>query len=384
MGRKRMRLRWLTVTLLLGCLLSAALATSAAPGTPTAAVNAADAPHGLAGIQPPALSATAALAVDLTTGVELYEQNADTPAPPASTMKIVTALVARQTLQLDDQITVQDSDLIDPAIYSTMGLEAGDVVSVGDLLRGLLIPSGGDAGNALARAAGQRLGASDADGVARFVTELNTFAANAGLRDSRFTNPIGADDPNELSTARDLARATQLLLGDQFLTQTVETASQVVHVGGANPRDLELHNSNQLLGARDDVFGIKTGTEDTAGQCLILGYWRGDDQIISVVLGSQDRYADAQALMDAIDAAYRWEALGLGASSAGASDALAAQGLTFAVRRTVLMTQAQAAALTYQLDLNATSGDSTQRGVVIFRVGDRVVGRLPVYSTLPR
>jgi D-alanyl-D-alanine carboxypeptidase len=179
-------------------------------------------------------------------------------------------------------------------------------------------------------------------------------------------------------------RATQQLLDDQFLTQIVGTSSAVVHVGGPNARDLELHTSNELLGARGDVFGVKTGTEDTAGQCLILGYWRGDNRVIGVVLGSQDRYADMQALTDAIDAAYSWVALGIGAQSLGATDALAAQGLTFAVRRTIFMTRQQADRLAYQIDLSATSGDPAQRGVVIFKLGERVIGRLPVYSALPR
>jgi D-alanyl-D-alanine carboxypeptidase (penicillin-binding protein 5/6) len=375
------RVRGVAVMLLVSVLL-AGLPTRAAPATPTPTPS--DAPHGLLGIQPPALTATSAFVVDLTTGVELYEQNVDTPVPPASTMKIVTALLARQMLTLDDQVTVEDGDLIDATIYSTMGLEAGDVISVGDLLRGLLIPSGGDAGNALARAAGVKLGASDDKAVGRFVDELNTYAARIGMRGSHFTNPIGEDDPNELSTARDLVRATQQLLDDQFLTQIVGTSSAVVHVGGPNARDLELHTSNELLGARGDVFGVKTGTEDTAGQCLILGYWRGDNRVIGVVLGSQDRYADMQALMDAIDAAYSWVALGIGAQSLGATDALAAQGLTFAVRRTIFMTRQQADGLAYQIDLSATSGDPAQRGVVIFKLGERVIGRLPVYSALPR
>jgi D-alanyl-D-alanine carboxypeptidase len=229
-----------------------------------------------------------------------------------------------------------------------------------------------------------QLGAAGDQAVGRFVDELNAYAAKLGMRGSHFTNPIGEDDPRELSTARDLTRATQQLLNDQFLAQIVGTSSAVVHVGGPNARDLELHTSNELLGARGDVFGVKTGTEDTAGQCLILGYWRGDNRIIGVVLGSQDRYADMQALMDAIDAAYSWVALGIGAQSLGATNALAAEGLTFAVRRTLFVTREQSASLTYQLDLGTTSGDPAQRGVVIFKLGERVVGRLPVYSALPR
>src|SRR6476469_1876337 len=99
------RVRGVAVMLLVSVLL-AGLPTRAAPAAPTSAPS--NAPHGLAGIQPPTLTATVTFAVDLTTGVELYEQNADIPVPPASTMKIVTALLARQMLTLDDQVTVED------------------------------------------------------------------------------------------------------------------------------------------------------------------------------------------------------------------------------------------------------------------------------------
>jgi serine-type D-Ala-D-Ala carboxypeptidase (penicillin-binding protein 5/6) len=255
-------------------------------------------------IQDQPLSAQVAYAVDLSTGAQLYDLNGDMPFAPASTMKIVTALLTRQLLDTDALVTITEDDLIDPTVYSTMGLEAGDEISVGDLLRGLLIPSGGDAGMALARAGGEALGASEGDAVARFVDELNAFALNAGMDSSHFSNPVGDDAPDEMSTARDLVRATALLLDDQLLTAIVQTAEAQVEVGGPDARTLDLINTNQLL-AREDVFGVKTGSEDAAGQCLIAGFWRGDARIITVVLGSADRYADTTALIDAIDAAYQ-------------------------------------------------------------------------------
>lgn len=336
-------------------------------------------PRAASAIAPPPLTAQVAFAADLTTGVELYDLNADTPVAPASTAKVVTALLVRQLLPLDAAITVRDSDLVDATIYSAMGLQAGDVVSVRDLLAGLLIPSGGDAANALARAGGLQLGAPDHDAIERFMQELNDYAQSIGMTSSHFSNPMGVDAPDEVTTARDLVRATQRLLADQTLAALVKTPGATVHVEGPNARDLPLTNTNQLL-ARDDVFGVKTGTEDEAGQCLITGFWRGDNQIITVVLGSQDRYADTQAMMDAIDAQYRWLALGIGATSLGATDDLAARGLTFMTRVTVLMSQEQAQAMTYELQLNDAESASGRRGVAIFRYGDREVMRLSVYS----
>ena len=152
----------------------------------------------------------------------------------------------------------------------------------------------------------------------------------------------------------------------------------VADIGGPNARQVELFNSNQFI-ARDDVFGVKTGTEEIAGQCLITGFWRGDNQIITVVLGSADRYADTQAIMSAVDSTYRWLALGIGAVSQGASDALAAQGLTFMTRRTVLMTAAQAEQITWEIDLD-DQPRGERVGAVVFELNGRVVARMSIYS----
>lgn len=329
-------------------------------------------------VVPPAVSAAAVLVVDLTTGIEIYSSNADAPLPPASTMKIVTALVAASVLGLDEQVTVQDGDILDPAIFSNMQLQAGDVVDVRTLLHGVLIPSGADAAMALAREAGNRLEPGTADPVGRFVAEMNDWAGRHGMTNTNFTNPVGTDDPRHYASARDLVRATDVLLRDWLLARMVAMETYVANIGGPNTRQVELVNSNQLI-VRDDVFGIKTGTEEIAGQCLITGFWRGDNQIITVVLGSTDRYADTQAVMDAVDSTYRWLALGIGAVSQGASDALAAQGLTFLTRRTVLMTVAQAEQLTWELVLDAQPrGDL--RGAVVFELDGRVVARMSIYS----
>ncbi|MEX2314073.1 MAG: hypothetical protein WD628_00045, partial [Thermomicrobiales bacterium] len=152
----------------------------------------------------------------------------------------------------------------------------------------------------------------------------------------------------------------------------------VAEIGGPNARQVELINSNQLI-ARDDVFGIKTGTEEIAGQCLITGFWRGDNQIITVVLGSADRYADTQTVMDAVDGTYRWLALGIEAVSQGASDALAAQGLTFMTRRTVLTTVGQAEQLTWQIVMDSEPRGE-RLGAVLFELDGRVVARMSIYS----
>lgn len=329
-------------------------------------------------LAPPEVSAAAVIVADLTTGMQIYASNADARLPPASTLKIVTALVASSILGRDEKVTIQEGDILDPTVFSNMQLQAGDVVDVRTLLHGLLIPSGADAAMALAREAGSRLEPGAADPVGRFVAEMNAWAREHGMTNTQFTNPVGSDDPLNYTSARDLVRATQALLNDWLLARIVGMESYVAEIGGPNARQVELFSSNQFI-TRDDVFGVKTGTEDIAGQCLITGFWRGDNQIITVVLGSADRYADTQAVMDVVDGTYRWLALGVGAVSQGASDALAAQGLTFLNRRTVLMTVAQAEQLTWEIVLdNQPRGE--RRGSVVFRLGDRVVARLSIYS----
>jgi D-alanyl-D-alanine carboxypeptidase (penicillin-binding protein 5/6) len=207
---------------------------------------------------------------------------------------------------------------------------------------------------------------------------MNAWAARHGMTNSHFTNPVGTDDPQHFMSARDLVRATDALLQDWLLARLVAMETYVAEIGGPNARQVELINSNQLI-ARDDVFGIKTGTEEIAGQCLVTGFWRGDNQIITVVLGSADRYADTQAVMGAVDSTYRWLALGIGAVSQGASDALAAQGLTFMTRRTVLMTVGQAEQLTWQI-LMDSEPRGERLGAVLFELDGRVVARMSIYS----
>lgn len=325
------------------------------------------------------ITAAGAIAVDLTTGIELYAENADASLPPASTAKMVTALVARDLLPLDMQVTVQAVDLLDPTVYSTAGLLEGDVVTVHDLLYGLLLPSGGDAALVLARAGGLALDPASPDPVARFVVEMNAVAQSLGMTHSRFSNPVGMDDPeNNYASARDLVRAAAALLKGRLLATIVASPSATISAGGPNARSWDIHSSNQLI-ERDDVFGIKTGTEDIALQCLVTGFWRGDNRIITVVLGSSDRYADTLQMMAEIDAGYRWAALGIDATSAGATDALAADGLRFMIRRTVLMTAAQFEGLTWELKRESDPA-TPWLGVVEFSTGGRVVARLPVYS----
>lgn len=249
------------------------------------------------------LSAKAALLIDAGQGDVLYQREADTPLPPASTVKLVTALVVTHYAEPEELVTVQAEDVVDPLKESHMGLQAGDVLTVHDLLVGMLIPSGNDASNTLARFVGGRLPGAGSP-VERFVAEMNATADRLGMSGSHFVNPEGIDAPGQVTTARDLAVAGRALLADAELAPMVALPRAVVHIGGPQSRVVSLINTNELL-AQEGVIGIKTGTTGEAGQCLVLAYQvpadANDDGIrpqeIVVILGSQDRYADARALL---------------------------------------------------------------------------------------
>lgn len=325
----------------------------------------------------PGLSANAAIAVDLTLGVQLYAHNADTPLPPASTAKLLTALVAERVLPRGEVIVIVEQDLV-PEDYSKMGLLPGDEVTVEALLYGVLVNSGGDAAKALARVAGDRLEPGTADPTARFVQEMNAEAAALGMSGSNFVEPVGEDIAEQVVTARDLVRAAQAVLDNWLLARIAATPWISVAVGGPNARDIMLENTNQMV-LYDGAVGIKTGTTDLAGECLVVAVHRGDNLIVTVVLGSLDRYADTHALLAALDGTLRWAALGAGANSAGARDELSAQGYAMPIRRTILMTPEQADALRYDVQLADMPDAAGRQGTVTFYVGEREIARLPVY-----
>jgi D-alanyl-D-alanine carboxypeptidase (penicillin-binding protein 5/6) len=331
------------------------------------------------------LSAKAAYAVDVTNGVELYSVNADTPLPPASTTKIVTALVVAQHATLDATVTIQADDTVDPMIYSHMGLEVGDVVKVRDLLAGMLLNSGGDAALALARFVGATLpGAADEAPRQRFVDEMNREAAALNMKNSHFIDPDGRDTEGHVSTARDLALAAQRLFDFQVLETLVGERSQDVQVQGPNARTITLYNTNELLGA-PGVHGVKTGTTDAAGQCLVLATWENGARVITVVLGSGDRYGDANALLGYLNQQFRWVRLGRNGDLAALNTELVQKGYSLGIVRTVLLTAQQAADLRYTLESQPAAGDGPfkAQGDVVFLIGAQPILRLAIYTGDP-
>ena len=242
----------------------------------------------------PEVGAAAALLLDVSTQTVIYAKDATRRVAPASTTKMMTALVAIERGRLDDTVVIEPGDVV---VGSAIGLSPGEVWTLRDLLYDLLLPSDNAAAVAIARHV--------AGSEAAFVGMMNAQAVEWGLRGTHFANPHGLDDPNHYSTATDLA---QIAL--RGLTQP--TFASIVSTRERKVGERLLRNLNELLGSYAGAEGVKTGTTDAAGQCLVAAAGRTEGRALVVVLGSADRYADARALLDYYSAHYRLVAPGLG------------------------------------------------------------------------
>jgi D-alanyl-D-alanine carboxypeptidase len=240
----------------------------------------------------PLLSARSVLVKDLDDGHVLYAREQDVPRAPASLVKMMTALLAVQRLSLDTVLTVPaGAPSVGLEVGGTaMGLAGGERMTVRDLLYGMLLPSGNDAAYTLAQA----MGGSQAG----FAQLMNVRARALGLRHTHFMQGYGLDQAGQYSTADDLAALAAAVLRVPALAAIVRTTSYTIPATSLHGA-FSLHDTNLLLGTYPGVYGVKTGTTPEAGQCLVtaLHTSRGH-HILAVVLGSDDRYADARHLLD--------------------------------------------------------------------------------------
>lgn len=243
----------------------------------------------------PAVSARAVVIQDGVGKSLLYARAADTRLMPASTTKIMTALVARAAWpDLSATITVQNEDR---AIGQTIELQKGEVLTVASLLKGLLIHSGNDAALALAE--------NYPGGYTHFVEAMNKKAAELHLDDTTYKNPSGIEQYGHLTTAHDLALLAATAMQDPVLAEIVGTKfATVTDVTGTISHPLE--STNELLGEIPGIKGLKTGWTENAGECLVTYIEQADHPVIIVVLGSRDRFGDTRALVDWVYQHHTW------------------------------------------------------------------------------
>jgi D-alanyl-D-alanine carboxypeptidase (penicillin-binding protein 5/6) len=246
----------------------------------TAAVAVAALPPGAAGAKEgsPRIAAPAAVIVDARDGHVLYRRKATDQRAIASATKLMTALVAIEELPLEKR--VRAVNYAAGAAESRIDLRPGERMAVADLLRALLLESANDAAETLAvRGAGS---------VDAFVERMNQEARAMGLDDTRFTNPVGLDEPGNHSSALDLARIARRVLSNDFLAGTVDM-DRARLTTGAHTRVVA--NRNRLIGSNPSVDGVKTGHTQGAGYVLVGSATRKGARLITVVLGEPSEAA---------------------------------------------------------------------------------------------
>jgi D-alanyl-D-alanine carboxypeptidase (penicillin-binding protein 5/6) len=233
------------------------------------------------------LKAQSAILVDLDRRQVLWELDPASVRAPASLTKMMTAMIAVDHAGLDQLVTVPvAAAAVEP---NHMGLSAGEQVPVRDVLYGLFLDSGNDAAETLAGALLPR---------ARFLAEMNARAALLGLRETRFSNPTGLDDPGLHSSARDLAvLAAYLELHYPELKDIASTRQKWIPAAGWHGAYAP-YNLNKLLWSYAGADGLKTGLTDDAGGCVAASATRGGRHLLAIVLHSDVFFTDAARLLD--------------------------------------------------------------------------------------
>lgn len=244
------------------------------------------------------MTASSIYVFDVESGSTLLSKQPDLSSYPASTVKLMTALVAQQQYQGDDVFEVTREAF---STGNVAGLTMGDKFAVKDLIKAVLVSSGNDAAFVLAD--------NHPLGYEGFVLNMNSLAQELKLKDSTFKNPSGLDAEGQLLTAHDLTVLARAVLNDPFLRRVVAfERTQISDVMGQNNYLLE--STNELLGKKN-VVGMKTGTTPLAEEALVTLVDREDSLVIITLLGSQDRFGETEQIIDWLESNLEWRELSL-------------------------------------------------------------------------
>ncbi|MHB8986651.1 MAG: D-alanyl-D-alanine carboxypeptidase family protein [Eubacteriales bacterium] len=233
---------------------------------------------------PPVVTADAAVLLDAGTGQVLFAKNAYQRRPPASTTKIMTALLALEGGDLRQVVEVSRNAA--SVGESSINLWAGEKISLEDLVYGAMLESGNDACVAIS----EQIAGTEAN----FIAQMNQKAKLLGARDTNFKNTNGLPAAGHFSTAYDLAAIARYALTNKLFASIVSTKERAI---GIEYRRRAM-NTNGLLWSYPGADGVKTGTTNEAGQCLVASATKDGRRLISTVLHSGNRYGDSAKLLD--------------------------------------------------------------------------------------
>jgi D-alanyl-D-alanine carboxypeptidase len=250
------------------------------------------------GVPKPTLNSKSSLIYDTYSKRFLFENNTKSKLPIASLTKILSAVVVLENFDNDEIVTISNRSL--KVDGERQDLFLGEKISVRNLLKMMMIESSNDAASAMAEYAKV---SKNMD----FVEAMNSKARALGMKDSKFFDPAGLDD-NGYSTGTDLAKLVEYSLNYKEIWDFSSEKTAIIQ-SSDDTIQRSITSTNRLLGLINDIFGGKTGYTDGAGQCMIMIVNVPDYQgkIISVVLGSTDRFGDTQKLVDWTRKAYRFK-----------------------------------------------------------------------------
>ena len=237
----------------------------------------------------PAIPTAAGILVDADTGEILWQENAHAQLPPASTTKILTALVALENFSPDRTVTITESALHQAPDETVMGIAAGQTYTLRELLTGMLIVSGNDAATAVAE---------DTVGVERFVGAMNAQAAALGLSDAHFTSPVGLQDADHHASAYDLAVISAVAVRHFPLFASIVATQETTLPATIGHPAFDLHTVNLLLAMYPYAVGIKPGWTGAAGNCEVGMAVRDGHRLISVLLDADYDFRNSARLLD--------------------------------------------------------------------------------------
>ncbi|GAA2733247.1 D-alanyl-D-alanine carboxypeptidase family protein [Streptomyces nogalater] len=311
-GRTARVRRSAAVAVTAGAVLTAGVLASAPAQAADAARTASTAPAARGAAAAPQVSAQGAYAMNPANGKQVFGKAPDARLRTGSTTKIMTALVvlSQRNVDLGKKVKIKKEYtdyVIDPVShsqrYSSANLLLGDSMSVGDLLYGLMLPSGCDAAYALADTYGT--GSTTAQRTKSFIGKMNSKARELGLKNTHFDSFDGVSNGKNYSSPRDLAKLAGAALKNKTFKKVVGTkvyaGMKSYRPGGGTHAMQPWKNSNTLLGSYRGAFGVKTGSGPEAKYCLVFAATRGSKTVVGTVLAASSadqRFKDATKILD--------------------------------------------------------------------------------------